>query len=48
MVITIYISILEHKLQRQQFDTTLAEKEQALFQTVINLFFFFVCLFDYI
>ncbi len=30
--------ILEHKLQREQFDKTLAEKDQSLFQTVIYLF----------
>jgi hypothetical protein len=27
-------SVLEHKLQREQFDSTLAEKEQSISQTV--------------
>jgi len=29
-------SVLEHKLQREQFDAKLAEKEQSLIQTVNN------------
>jgi hypothetical protein len=35
-------SILEHKLQCEQFDKTLAEKEQSLFQTVIYLVLFLI------
>jgi hypothetical protein len=35
------MSILEHKLQREQFDASLADKEQSLVQTVIKIIFFF-------
>jgi hypothetical protein len=37
---------LEHKLQREQFDATLNEKEQSFVQTVINSFFFPLIVFD--
>jgi hypothetical protein len=33
------IFILEHKLQREQFHASLADKEQLLIQTVIKRFF---------